>query len=69
MILGKLWIGVYEDDEFYEKHIFIKPKPTWKSYFYSPRGMRDLELSQMSLEDQKEQRAFDEYVLEIEVIE
>jgi len=60
MILGKLWIGIYEDDEFYEKHIFIKPKPTWKSYFYSPR---------VSLEDQKEQRAFDEYVLEMEVID
>lgn len=45
ILASKFWIGIYEHDEFNTKHIFIKHTPIWKSYFYSPRGMSDLKLS------------------------
>lgn len=59
----KFWIGVYTHDEFGGKNIFIKHRPIWKTFFYSPRGMRDLKLSKMSTERQNEQILFDEFIL------
>lgn len=65
LVILKFWVGLYADDEFNETHIFIKHRPIWKSYFYSPRGMSDLELYQMSKERQLEQILFDEFILKI----
>ncbi|AQY20977.1 hypothetical protein [Riemerella anatipestifer] len=58
----RFFCGVYEHDEFAENYYFIKHKPTWKWRFYSPRGMSDLELNQMTNEQKYEQKMFDEYV-------
>lgn len=63
-IVLRLWIGIYTHDEFGDNYVFIKHRPIWKSYFFSPRGMSDLKLSEMSIEDQNEQKLFDEFVLE-----
>jgi len=62
LIIGKFWIGIYEDDEFVENHLFIKHRPIWKWKFYSPRGMSDLTLKDMSPDKRKEQLLFDEFV-------
>jgi len=64
IVITKFWIGVYEDDEFYEEHVFFKHRAIWKTYFYSPRGMSDLNISEMSSEQQKEQKLFDEFIIE-----
>lgn len=62
-IFIKFWVGIYEDDEFSNRVVFIKHRPIWKSFFYSPRGMSDLKISEMSPEKQFEQKLFDEFVL------
>ena len=65
MIIAKFWIGVYQHDEFSnEKYMFVKHRAIWKTYFYSPRGMSDLKLSEMTDEEQFEQRLFDEFIIE-----
>lgn len=61
--MSKFWIGIYEHDEFTGYNIFFKHRPIWKTFFYSPRGMSDLKLFQMSSEKQKEQLLFDEFIL------
>lgn len=65
LIISKCWIGIYADDEFGELHFFIKPRPIWKTYFYSPRGMNDWKISEMPFEKQEEQKLFDEFVLKL----
>ena len=65
LVFLKFWVGVYEDDEFYERNLFIKHRPIWKTYFYSPRGMSDLKLSEMTEEKRKEQLLFDEFILDV----
>ena len=65
LIVLKLVVGIYEDDEFPEKHLFIKHRPIWQTYFYSPRGLSDLKHSEMSVDRQKEQLLYDEFVLKI----
>ncbi len=67
IILIKFWIGVYQHDEFDEKGIFIKHRPIWKTYFYSPRGMSDLKLSDMNHKEREEQLLFDEFILKEKV--
>lgn len=64
LYLAKMWVGVYDHDEFSERYIFIKHRPIWKTYFYSPRGMSDLKLEDMSKEQQHEQKLFDEFVID-----
>ena len=68
LILSKFWIGIYKHDEFGTNHTFIKHRPIWKTFFYSPRGMSDLKLSEMSKEKQNEQKLFDEFVIEHQLI-
>nr|WP_321230468.1 hypothetical protein [uncultured Psychroserpens sp.] len=63
-LLGKFWIGIYEHDEFKQEDIFFKHRAIWKTYFYSPRGMSDLKLSQMTPDKQIEQKLFDEFIIE-----
>lgn len=60
----KFWIGIYTHDEFSSKHVFIKHRPIWRTFFYSPRGMSDMKLSDMSPEKQTEQKLFDEFIIE-----
>jgi len=69
LILSKFWIGIYTDDEFGGKQFFIKHRPIWKTFFYSPRGMSDLKLSEMSTKKRKEQLLFDEFIIEHRMIE
>ena len=69
LIVCKFWIGIYTHDEFGGKNIFIKYRPIWKTFFYSPRGMSDFKITEMSAEKQKEQILFDEFVLENQTIE
>lgn len=63
LILTILFIGIFADDEFYELGIFTKHKPTSKLYFYSPTGMSDLTLLDLSKSNQKEELAFDEFII------
>ncbi|SDG96395.1 hypothetical protein SAMN04489796_1011047 [Winogradskyella thalassocola] len=69
LIFAKLWIGLYDHDEFDEKHLFIKHRPIWKTHFYSPRGMSDMKLSEMSEEAKREQKLFDEFIIDNQVIQ
>jgi|GEM_PF-790457 len=62
LILIRLFTGIYEHDEFNEKYFFIKSYPTWKWYFYSPRGMSDLKLENMSREQKEEQLMYDKVI-------
>ncbi|KIX22204.1 hypothetical protein SY27_05980 [Flavobacterium sp. 316] len=62
LILSKFWIGLYSHDEFGGKHLFIKHRPIWKTYFYSPQGMSDMKISEMSVDKRTEQILFNEFV-------
>jgi hypothetical protein len=63
LVLTCLFTGLFREDEFYELSIFTKHRPTFKIYFYSPTGQSDLTLNDLSLENQNEERAFQEFVL------
>jgi hypothetical protein len=63
LVTSVLFIGVFEDDEFYEFGIFTKHKPTTQLFFYSPSGMSDLTLQDLPKELQKEEIAFEEFVI------
>lgn len=62
-LLIRLFLGVYVHDEFAEKSLFIKHKPTWKWKFYSPRGMSDLRVEEMTEEQKIEQKYWDEFIV------
>jgi len=61
-LLLKFWIGISEDDEFKEYNIFIKHRPMWKTFFYSPKGMSDMTLKEMTDQQRYEQKLYDEFV-------
>lgn len=58
----RFFCGIYNHDEFGENHFFIKHRPIWKWYFYSPVGMSDLKFEDLSKEKQIEQKYFNEYI-------
>jgi len=58
----RVFCGVYVHDEFAERHFFIKHRPTWKWLFYSPIGMSDKKLGDLSEEEQIEQKYFNEFI-------
>lgn len=62
LFLGRLFGGVFEDDEFNDRYFFIKNTPSWKWHFYSPSGMSDLELKDMSKEQREEQLMYDKFI-------
>lgn len=62
LLLGRLFAGIFEDDEFGENYFFIKNTPTWKWHFYSPRGMSDLKLDEMTENQKKEQIMYDKFI-------
>ncbi len=63
LLVTWLFAGFFRDEEFYESHIFFKYKPTFKVFFYSPIGESDVSMKELSKEQQKEQIAFEEFVL------
>ncbi|QOG02257.1 hypothetical protein [Flavobacterium sp. MDT1-60] len=58
----RLFCGIYIHDEFAEKHFFIKHRPSLKWTFYSPIGMSDNKIEELSEENQIEQKYFNEFV-------
>ncbi len=58
----RFWIGIYRHDEFNNTHLFLKHRPIWKWKFYSPTGMSDLKINEMTPAQQQEQRLFNEFV-------
>jgi len=62
-LILKFWVGIYEHDEFFHKSIFMKHRPIWKTFFYSPTGMGEYKLDEMSNDERKEQEYFDEFIL------
>ncbi|WP_286969384.1 MULTISPECIES: hypothetical protein [unclassified Flavobacterium] len=62
VLIIRLFCGVYIHDEFAEKHLFIKYKPTWKWTFYSPIRMSDTKIEELSKEEQIEQQYFNEFI-------
>ena len=63
ILLTWLFVGLFRDDEFNEPTLFTKYRPTFKVNFYSPIGMQDLELKELSPDKQKEEIAFREFVI------
>ncbi|KAA3438396.1 hypothetical protein [Rufibacter hautae] len=57
----RLWLGLYHHDEFAETHLFLKHRPIWKWIFYTPLGLSDLTMKDLSPEEQEEQRLFEEF--------
>ncbi|MBF4486738.1 hypothetical protein [Flavobacterium sp. CSZ] len=62
VLIVRLFLGVYEHDEFAESHLFVKHRPTWKWKFYSPQGMSDTKLEELTEEKQIEQKYFNEFI-------
>ena len=62
-----LFIGVYCHDEFNELNIFTKHRPTNKLYFYSPIGMQPLSIQDLSEDQQKDQLAFNEFIVDAKI--
>lgn len=62
IIIFRFFVGVYSHDEFGGTNLFIKHRPTWKWSFYSPIGMSDIEIKDLSTEEQKEQLLFNEFI-------
>ncbi|WP_347050703.1 hypothetical protein [Flavobacterium olei] len=58
----RLFCGVYVHDEFADNHFFIKHRPTLKWRFYSPKGMSDMKVEELSKNEQIEQKYFNEFV-------
>lgn len=58
----RLFCGVYLHDEYPEEYFFVKHRPTWKWRFYSPIGMSDRRIEELSKERQIEQQYFNEFV-------
>jgi hypothetical protein len=63
MLLTWLLVGLFRNGEFYEPTLFTKNRPTFKVNFYSPIGMQDLELKDLSPDGQLEEIAFQEFVV------
>jgi hypothetical protein len=61
-VLLWLFVGIFRDDEFYDPYLFIKHRPTLKVHFYSPIGMTDNTLADLTAEQRYEEIAFQEFV-------
>ena len=62
ILLFRLFVGIKVDEEFGEKDLFLKHRPTWKWKFYSSIGMSDLKLKDLSKEKQVEEKYYEEFV-------
>jgi len=63
LLLTWLFVGLFRDDEFYELDLFTKHRPTFKMNFYSPIGMQDLKVEDLTPDRQLEEIAFQEFVI------
>jgi hypothetical protein len=63
LLLTWLFVGVFRDSEFHEPFIFTKYKPTFKIFFHTPIGESDLALKDLSTNEQREETAFQEFVI------
>jgi hypothetical protein len=61
-LVAWLWVGIYEDPEFGEWHLSFKKHPTFKVFFWSPRGESDMRTEQMPPETRKTQEDYDHYI-------
>ena len=59
----RFFCGVYVHDKFAERHFFIKHRPTWKWTFYSPIGISNKKIEELSEENQIEQKYFNEFII------
>lgn len=57
-----LFVGVYEHREFANRYVFIKHRPAFKWYFYSPCGESDRTLASLAPDKAREETAFVEFV-------
>lgn len=60
-ILAWLFTGLFYDAEFYEPHLFLKHRPSSKVYFYSPAGMSDITMKELSPKGKAEEAAYREF--------
>lgn len=57
-----LFVGLFRDSEFKNPELFIKNRATFKLIFYSPKGMSDLSIYDLSPEKRIEEKAFNNMV-------
>ena len=62
VILTWLFVGLFRDDEFYEPDLFTKYRPTLKVNFYSPIGMQDLKVDDLSSDKKAEEIALQNHL-------
>lgn len=62
LMLTWLFVGLSRDTEFYDLELFIKYRPTFKLYFYSPLGMSDLSIVDLLVDEQSEEIAFRDFI-------
>ena len=62
ILLFRLFVGMKVDDEFGERDLFLKHRPTWKWKFYSPIRMSDLKIEDLSKEKQIEEKYYEEFI-------
>ena len=58
----RFYFDIYVHDEFGDISIFIKHRPIWKWKFYSPTGMSDLQITDLTEEKKEEQLLFNEFI-------
>jgi hypothetical protein len=58
----RFYFGIYVHDEFGDKNLFLKHRPVWKWKFYSPIGMSDLKIKDLTIEKQIEEKDYDEFI-------
>lgn len=63
--LLSLWftVGIVKDPEFDEYHLRWKSRPTYKVYFYSPVGMSDKGIEDLSPELQAVEKDYLYYIM------
>jgi hypothetical protein len=62
LFIIRLFCGIYTHDEFSDNIFFIKHRPTWKWRFYSPIGMSDTRIEELTNAEKIEQIYFKEFV-------
>ncbi len=61
-IFFRLYFGIYTNDEFGDKHLFMKHRPTLKWKFYSPIGMSDMRIQELPKDKKFDEKNFEEFV-------
>ncbi|MNK00372.1 hypothetical protein D3C87_181560 [compost metagenome] len=61
-IITWLFVGIYRDPEFQHSHFFFKYTPSFKVSFFSPIGMDDKKITDLSPEKQQEEKIFQRFI-------